>query len=204
MTPPESQPLWIPRKARLAVCFGLIVLIPLGVYSYLSSGYGDLNLICRHNLQSVELTVSVDGEEVYSDQSSGTVKKRFGFLDKKVEGTLSKTLSLPLGKHMVRVNLKSPTERVDQTRQIAVNLVSGRESTILITTQRNDLVLTYQGAPLQPDSKVGSPASSNAIWSILMTIAGSVASAAIGFMVQEFLRSRKAAFLQSQSSKSVQ
>jgi len=188
---------WIPSKVRLALCCGLIVLVPLAVYSYLSSGHGDLNLICRHNLQSAELTVSIDGKLAISESSSGTVKKRFGFLDKKVEGALSKALSIPLGKHTIRVNLKSSPERFDQTRQIAVNLISGKESTVLITAQRGDLSLSYQGAEVAPD-KGGSPASSSAVWSILITIAGSAASAAIGFMVQEFLRGRKEAFLQSQ------
>jgi hypothetical protein len=37
-----------------------------------------------------------------------------------------------------------------------------------------------------------------------MTVMGAVASAAIGFMVQEFLRSRKAAFLQKKSSRLAQ
>jgi hypothetical protein len=56
---------WIPPKARLAVSFGLLVLVPLAIYSYLSNGRGDLNLICRHNFQSAELRVSVDGKLVF-------------------------------------------------------------------------------------------------------------------------------------------
>jgi hypothetical protein len=193
---------WLPPKARLAVFFGLLVLVPLAVYSYLSNGRGDLNLVCRHNLQSAQLTVSVDGKIVFSDQSSGTVKKRFGFLDKKVEGALSKALSIPLGKHTVRVSLKAPSEQFDQTRQIAVNVVSGKESTLTITTQRGDLSLAYEGPPAFSNS-VSAPEESSAIWSILMTVMGAVGSAAIGFMVQEFLRSRKAAFLQNKSSRVV-
>jgi hypothetical protein len=194
---------WIPRKARLAVCCGLLVLIPLALYSYLSSGPGDLNLICRHNLQSAELTVSIDGKLVFTESSAGTVKKRFGFLDKKVEGTLSKAISIPLGKHTIRVNLKSSPERFDQTRQIAVNMVAGKESTVLITSQRGDLSLSYQGASVGPDNE-GTTTVPSPVWSILITVAGSAASAAIGFMVQEFLRGRKESFLQSQSSKITQ
>jgi hypothetical protein len=191
---------WIPPKARLAVSFGLLVLVPLAIYSYLWNGRGDLNLICRHNFQSAELRVSVDGKLVFSDQSSGTIKKRFGFLDKKVEGTLSKAISIPLGKHSVRVSLKSSSEQFDQTRQIAVNLVSGKESSVTITAQRGDLSLAYDGPPVL--SSIASTAEgSSAIWSILMTVFGAVGSAAVGFMVQEFLRSRKAAFLQNKSSR---
>jgi len=187
---------WIPPKARLAVCFGSVVLIPLAIYTYLSNGHEDLNLICRHNLQSAELTVIVDGEVAFSDQISGTVKKRFGFLDKKVEGTLSKSLSIPLGKHTVRVSMKSMPEHFDQTKQVAVNLVSGQVATVTITAQRGDLSLAYQGAPVISDKGIGS-ASSSSVWSILITAIGSVGSAAIGFMVQEFLRNRKSSFLQN-------
>jgi len=194
---------WIPRKARLAVCCGLLVLIPLALHSYLSNGRGDLNLICRHNLQSAELTVSIDGKLAFSESSAGTVKKRFGFLDKKVEGTLSKAVSLPLGKHTIRVNLKSSPERFDQTRQIAVNMVAGKESTVLITSQRGDLSLAYQGASVA-SNEVEAAVVPASVWSILITVAGSAASAAIGFMVQEFLRGRKESLLQGQSSKIVQ
>ena len=62
---------WIPLKARLAVCCGLLVLVPLAVHSYLSNGHGDINLICRHNLQSAELTVSIDGKLAFTESSSG-------------------------------------------------------------------------------------------------------------------------------------
>src|SRR5436189_6146847 len=102
---------WIPPKARLAACFGSLVMIALGIYLYTTSEYGDLNLVRRHNLQSAELTVLVDGKTAFSDQISGTVKKRFGFLDKKVEGSISKSLSIPFGNQTVRFSLKSAPQR---------------------------------------------------------------------------------------------
>ena len=191
---------WIPAKARLAVCFGLLVLIPLAIYTYLLNGHGDLNLVFRHNLQSAQLSVTIDGQLAFSDQSSGTVKKRFGFLDKKVEGTLSKSLTVPFGKHIVRVSMKSTPEHFDQTKQIAVNLTSGKEATVVITAQKAGMSLAYEGAPVAA-AQEDSPGHSGSVWSILVTAMGSVGSAAIGFMVQEFLRTRKASFLQSQSSK---
>jgi hypothetical protein len=103
----------------------------------------------------------------------------------------------------VRVSLKSPSDQFDQTRQIAVNLVSGKESTVTITAQRGDLALAYEGAPVLSGT-VSTPADTTAVWAILMTVMGAIASAAIGFMVQEFLRSRKAAFLQKKSSRLAQ
>ena len=178
----------------MAACFGSLVMIVLGIYLYTTSEYGDLNLVCRHNLQSAELTVLVDGRTAFSDQISGTVKKRFGFLDKKVEGSVSKSISIPLGKHTVRVSLKSTPERFEQTKQIMINLVSGKEATVAITAQRGDLSLAYQGAPVLADKEVHS-FWSGSLWSVLVTAISSVGSAAIGFLVQEFLRTRKAALL---------
>jgi len=194
--------LWIPPKARLATCLGLLVLIALGIYSYATSGSSTLNLVCRHNLQSAELSVSIDGEQVLSDLVSGSVKRRFGFLDKKVEGTFSKVLAVQPGKHNVKVELKSAPERFDQTRQIAVNLVSGREATVVITAQRGELALATQGSP-EISGKDSDPSYSGSLRSILFTVLGSVASAAIGFIVQEFLRTKKEAFAQNQNSKLV-
>jgi hypothetical protein len=193
---------WIPSKARFATCLGLLVLIALGIYSYVSRGSSALNLVFRHNLQSADLSVFIDGEQVFADRVSGSVKRRFGFLDKKVEGTLSKVLAVQPGRHNVKVELKSSPERFDQSRQIAVNIASGREATVVVTAQRGELALAYQGSP-EVSGKDIDPSYSGSVRSILFTVLGSVASAAIGFIVQEFLRTRKEAFTQNQNSKLV-
>jgi len=193
---------WIPPKARLAVCLGSLALTGLAIYTYRSSDSGSLSLICRHSLRTAELSVFVDGSQTFSDQISGTVKKRFGILDKRVEGTLSKTLTVSLGEHIVRVRLKSSPEQFDQTKQIVVNLVSGKEATVVITAQRGELSLAYQGPAVVPVKDSG-PAYSGSLWSILVTVMGSAMSAAIGFVVQEFLRTRKAASSENRNSKPV-
>ena len=181
---------WIPPKARLAVSLGAPVLVGLAIYSYLSSDSGALNVVFRHSLQTADLTVFVDGRPTFSDQVPGTAKKRFGILDKRVEGTLSKTLAVPLGTHIVQVHVKSSPERFDQTRQISVNLVSGKDSTVVINAQRDDLSLSYRGRAVGPVQEGAE--SSGPFRSILVTVMGSAVSAAIGFLVQEFLKARKA------------
>src|SRR5260370_41136778 len=84
----------IPPKARLPVLAGAVVLITLAAYTSLSSGPAVLNVVCRHNFRSAELSVFIDGKLSYTDQISGTEKKRFGvgILGKQVEGTVSKSL----------------------------------------------------------------------------------------------------------------
>lgn len=190
----------IPTRARFAACFGSFALIVLAIYAYMSSGASVLNLICRHNLESADLSVFVDGNLEFTEHLSGTGKRRFGFLDKKVEGTLSKALTFRPGEHVVKVAIKSPSERFDQSKQIAVNMVSGKEATVVITAQRGEMTLAYQGTPVASDKDSG-PTYFGSVQSILVTFLGSVASAAIAFMVQEFLRSRKTAFAQNRSSK---
>ncbi len=196
-----KTPRFTPLKARLAVCIGSIFVGSL-IYLYFSGDSGSLNLVCRHTLQAADLSVFVDGKLEFSDQISGTVKKRFGFLDKKVEGTFSRTLHLSLGDHVISVHLQSPEERFDQTRQIAVSLAPSKESTVVITAQKGDLSLAYRGIPLS-SGKGSGPAYFSSFRSLLLTIVGSVMSAAIGFTVQEFLRSRKAALVAARNSKTV-
>jgi len=181
---------WIPPKVRLAACLGTLVFVLVGVYSYLSSGSSTVNLVCQHNLMSADLSVSIDGKPVYSDHISGTVKRRFGFLDKKVEGSFSKSLTISPGKHDLKIRVTSLPDRFDQTKRISLSMVSGNEATVEINAQRGNLTLSYQG-PAELEQKDSSPSYLAGIHSILITVVGSAASAVIGFMVQEFLRKRK-------------
>jgi hypothetical protein len=189
----------IPVQARMAVGFGTLTLLVLIIYVYLLPGSGNLTVVCRENFRSAELSVYVDGSLAFSDQISGNAKKRFGILDERIEGTLSKVLSLPLGDHVVRAHLTSVADRFDQTKQVEVNLVSGKESTVSITAPRGELSLAYQGPSLGAVKDSGM-LPSGPLRSMLVTVAGSVVSAAIGFGVQEFLKTRKEAATTDQNS----
>jgi len=181
---------WIPPKARAAAAVGVVVFIVAGLYGILSSGSSVLNLVCQHNLKSADLSFSVDGKSIYSDHISATVKRRFGFLDKKVEGTFSRSFTISSGKHDLKIRVASAPDRFDQTKLIAVSLVSGKEATVIVNAQRGSLVVSYDGPPVL-ENKDGNPSYAAGFHSVLMTVVGSAASAVIGFMVQEFLRKRK-------------
>jgi hypothetical protein len=183
---------WIPPKARLAVVVGLLVLIALAVYTSLTSGSSTLHLVCRHNLRTAELSVLIDGRLSYSDQISGSAKKRFGLFARRVEGTFSKSLAVPSGEHVVEVHLRSAADGFDQTKRVGVSLLPGKGATVAIATQRSGMSLVYQGPRVGTAKDAGSDFS-NSLRSILVTVVGSAASAGIGFIVQEFLRSRKTA-----------
>lgn len=181
---------WIPPKARLAVLAGVLVLIGLAVYAFLTSGSATLNLVCRHNLRAADLSLLVDGKLAFTEQISGSAKKRFGIFKTGVAGSFSKSLTLPSGEHVIQVHLKSPADSFDQTRRCGVNLLPEKGTTLQITAQRGSMSLLCEGPPVAAAKSHDSDYSSVAR-SLLVTVFGSVASAAIGFMVQEFLRSRK-------------
>src|ERR1700730_4925184 len=180
----------IPPKARLAVLVGSLALVGLAAYTSLSGGSATLNLICHHNLRSADISVSVDGRTTYTDHISASSKKILGIFGKRGE-TFSKSLTVPSGEHVVEVHLSSATDGFDQTKQRELNLFPGNEVTLTIAAQRSGMSLVYQGSVTAPGKNIGS-AYSDSLHSILVTLLGSAASAIIGFVVQEFLRSKKA------------
>ena len=177
----------IPPKARTALLAGSIVLISLAVYTSLT-GSATLNLICRYALRSADISVSIDGKTIYSDHISSSPKKFYEILGKRSE-TFSKSLTVPSGNRVVEVHLSSAADGFDQTRQCELIVPRGKEATLLIEAQQSGMSLVNKGsatAPRNPES-----AYSDSLRSVLVTLLGSGVSAAIGFFVQEFLRSKK-------------
>jgi hypothetical protein len=183
----------IPPKARLALLTGSVVLVALALYTSLS-GSATLNLICRHDLRSADISVSIDGKTIYTDHFSASPKKFYEVL--KRSETFSKSLTVPSGAHVVQVHLSSATDGFDQTKQCELNLPSGDEATLVIGAQQSGMSLTYRGPVATATRNLGS-AYSDSLRSILVTLLGSGVSAVIGFFVQEFLRSKKTASQQT-------
>jgi hypothetical protein len=181
----------IPRVARVAALIGLVLLAVLGVHAYLAGGSAVLNLVCRHNLRAADLAVYIDGKLSYTEQLSGSAKKRFGIVGPRVAKTFSKSLVVPSGEHTVNVHLKSAADGFDQEQMCSWNLPPGKAGTLVIAMQQNGMSLTFQGSPVAPAESAGSGYRDSVRW-IMLTVGGSAVSAGIGFMVQEFLRSRKA------------
>lgn len=180
----------IPPKARAALLTGSIVLISMAVYTSLT-GPATLNLICRHALRSADISVSIDGKTIYADHISASPKKFYEILGKRSE-TFSKSLTVPSGNRVVEVHLSSPTDGFDQTRQCDLNLPPGKEATLLVEAQQSGMSLVNKGSATASARNLES-GYSDLLRSVLVTLLGSGVSAAIGFFVQEFLRSRKTA-----------
>jgi len=179
-------------RSRLALSLGLVGAVLLGVAAYVFLPSATLQLVCRHDLRSATLTVSIDGEVVHTDTVTGVVRRWLGGVLEKTEGIYSRSLPVSAGRHVVTVRLQAPG--YDRTRSIQGEFSRGTQS-ILSIDAVHGLSLSWRGAASGATSaELASPSSS---WfryagSILMTILGSVVSASIGVLVQDFLRSRKA------------
>ena len=178
-------------KARFALSLAFLATLLLGVSAFVFLPSATLKLVCRHDFRSADLTVSIDGEVVHSETVTGApVRKWFGVVEK-TEGSYTTTLPVSSGRHVVGVRLRSTG--FDRTRTIPGEFSRGQESTLSVDTGR-DLSLAWRNTG--SGANAAEPASS-VPWlkytgSILMTIFGSIVSASIGVLVQDFLRSRKA------------
>ncbi len=177
-----------PSRLRWAI-LGSVVLV-IGLFFYSSSHSATLRVTGRHAFRNVGLSVAVDGQPAFSDQIAGTTKKRYGVLSR-TEGSFSRTLDLAPGEHTIAVRVISAADRFDQTRQCAVKVASGQESTLVVSASRSGMSVQFQGGgvnPVAPSPVVGYV---SYLRSILLTMGGSALSAAIAFLVQDFLHSRK-------------
>ena len=181
----------VPPKVWLPVLSGALVLAALAVNSYLSSGPTQLNLVVRHNLQSAELSVFVDGKLSFADKLLGSRVKRFGIVGKRAEKTFSKSLAVSSGEHVVQVRLRSAADRFDQTRLERFDLPRERVATLLVSVEQDGMSMAFH-VPPSAQAEGGGSGIVESLRSTLLTVLGFIVSAGIAFEVQEFLRSKKA------------
>jgi hypothetical protein len=187
-----SNAVWrLSPRAGLALSLGFLAAVLLGISAFLFLPSATLQLVCRHDFRSADITVSIDGEVVHTDTLTGAVRKWFGVLER-TEGAYATTLSVSAGRHVVAVRLRAPG--YDRTRSIEGEFSRGRESTLNVDAGRG-LSLAWRGTG--GGASAADPVSSSSSWfryagSIMMTIFGSIVSASIGVLVQDFLRARKA------------
>jgi len=189
----------MPRKLRVPILAGLVLLLGFIVYTVASASSATLNLVCRHNFRNAELSVFIDGKLARTDTISGIAKKRFGVFDTKIEGTFSKSIAIPAGEHLLQVRVRSAADSFDQSKQCGINVAAGKDATVIISAQRGGVTLAYSGPP--PSATMDGSGYFSYLRTVAATVFGSIVSAAIGFVVQDFMRSRKVSFpVQNQNS----
>ena len=184
----------MPRWTRIGAITILLVFALVTVYAFLPAQSARLQIICQHNLHSAQISVLVDGEQVYSGALSA--RKRLGVLPKSASGTesFSKLVSVPAGQHVVLVHISAPGEGFDQARSVAADFTPERESILIVnSTRRNTLAMNFQGASavVNASAESGSHPLPKSGATILFSILGTMLSASISFLVQEFWRSHK-------------
>jgi hypothetical protein len=97
----------------------------------------------------------------------------------------------------VQVRISAPNDGFDQARTAAADFTADRESILQINaTRRNALAVTFEGASTGPLAANASaapeshPLPKNGL-TIVFSILGTMLSASISFLVQEFWRSHK-------------
>jgi hypothetical protein len=176
-----------------------------------------LNLDVRHNFRSVDFSVTVDGARALDTKIEGTGKK-FGMFGRRGEKGFTATLDLEPGARVVRVRVRSTADKFDQTRVERFDLGSASVASMRIVAEKAGLSV-FADRPSAPAPQVAAapatpPAAPpmvpvgatqamqqqqlsavaelyQALRQSLIAIAGFVASAATGYLVQEFLRNKK-------------
>ncbi len=173
-----------------------------------------LNLDLRHNFRSVDLSVTVDDKRVLDSKLEGAGKK-FGVFGRRGDRSFTRSLDLEPGVRVVGIRVRSAEEKFDHTRVERFDLGSAAVAAMRITVDKTGLDVMTDRPPAPPPATVAAttvvtpsaaaalplpPSSQTAAFvgevyqttrSVLIAIAGFVASAATGFMVQEFMRSRR-------------
>lgn len=192
----RTMPLWT-RYGAITI---LLIAIIFAVYAAIPVEQAHLQIICQHSFRSAQLSVLVDGSVVYSNNVNAASKKRLGILPKGQSGPeiFSKVIDVPTGKHVVQVRISAPNDGFDQARTVAADFTADRESILQINaTRRNALAVNFDGAttaPLAANASAAAPESHPLPKSgitIVFSILGTMLSASISFLVQEFWRSHK-------------
>ena len=190
------MPLW----TRYGAITLLLIAAIFAVYVAVPAEQAHLQIICQHSFRSAQLSVLVDGSVVYSNNVNVASKKRLGILPKGQSGPdiFSKVIDVPTGKHVVQVRISAPGEEFDQVRSAVADFTSDRESILQINaTRRNALTVNFEGAsssttaPLAASSASESHPLPKGGITIVFSILGTMLSASISFLVQEFWRSHK-------------
>jgi len=184
----------LPRWAHISGLALVLLLAMVSVYVSLGGDRTKLRLVCSHSFRSAELSVVIDGDVVYTGSINGSAKKRFGLFQKSNSGSFSKTVHVPPGRHAVQVHLMAPAEGYDQVKVSYAAFADEQENVLVISPGRHAaLNLNFQGGAMvqAPTLQTEGRSYPKSAFSILFSVLGTMFSASISFLVQEFWRNHK-------------
>lgn len=182
---------WADRRIRVLI--GVLAIAVAAAWYWFAAASATLTIAGHHGFRRADVSVFIDGDQKTTYEVTGSARKKFGVLQK-IEGSFSRSLRVSPGDHIVKVRFHSLTDSSDITRQCNVNVQARTESTVYVNADRGLLSLSFAGSPgklrTEPEPDNGY---AKMLQSVFMAIAGSALSATVGFVVQDFLKSRKAA-----------
>lgn len=182
----------LPARTRMIVLAGAILSAAAAGYVMLRPSSVDVQLTVRHPFRNGDMTIAIDGENAYSGHLSAKPKKKLLIMDR-VEGSFAKTFALRPGTHTVEVHIRSAAYAYDQSVKRSFDAAAGRGGTLVVSAVNGaDLTMNWLPVPAIGEES-SSPALLATANSLLLTALGTVLSATVGFLVQEFLKSRRAA-----------
>ena len=185
------RPYWADRRVRIAV--GVVLLVIAASWYWFAAASATLTVAGRHSFRQAEISIWVDGDLKSTFEVSGSAKKKLGVFQK-IDGSFSRSLRVGAGDHTVRVRVHSLADGTDIVRQCQASVQSGSEANVYVNAERGLLSLSFaSGASrTRPEPESSNGGYMKMMQSVLMAIAGSALSATVGFLVQDFLKSRKA------------
>jgi hypothetical protein len=186
----------MPRWTRYGAITVLLAFAVAALYLSSAAESSRLQMICQHNFRAAQIQVMLDGEEVFSGSltvAQSASKKHAAVLAKSVAAeSFSKLINVPEGKHVVQVHITAPGEGFDQARSISADFTPEQENILSINaTRRNVLTVTMESPAVHTSAATDSHPASRGGLTILFSILGTMLSASISFLVQEFWRSHK-------------
>lgn len=176
----------VPAKAWIV--FGLFALVALfmAIHTALVAKDSSLRVKVQHSFRSVQLSVWVDDDLVYSGKLYGTTKKKLGVVWEQAQGSFSDTFPVATGDHQVRVRMAADDGTV-QEDAIRGTFVRENQLTLSAIAHHDQLSMGWQGANTPAPDSSGS--GTNWIMryggSLMVTLAGSIASAVVGYVLRE-------------------
>jgi hypothetical protein len=187
----ETKVLRIVRKvpAKAWMVFALFVLAAaiIAIHTALTAKDSSLRVKLQHNFRAAQLSIWVDDDLVYSGKVYGSAKKKLGVVWEQAQGSFSDTFPVASGDHQIRVRMAADDGTV-QEDAIRGNFVSSSQLTLSATARHDQLSMGWQGVAMPGQEATGTDRTGLPRYtgSLLMTLAGSIVSAVVGYVLREF------------------
>jgi hypothetical protein len=176
----------VPVKVRIVFGLFLFAAVLMAVHTALTARDGSLHLRVQHGFHEAQVSVWVDGELAFSNKISGAPRKKFGLIPTdSMQGSLSQIIPVRSGHHTVRVRIE-PDNAAMQEDTTSADFAANSERSLLVSARHSSLSLSWLGSGSAPvDTSSSFAWFSRYAGSLFLTIAGSIMSAVVGFVLRE-------------------